>query len=168
MEKRTILSRGDREEAWAIPKMIRTPEDNALIVLQDRQGGDWGKPILPVAVRSTDGGENWGSPQALLPPNFPRMNDCIFKPTGLEDKRLLLSQVPGPGRKNLTLSIGSPDGASWSPITIIDPDPTAYSDICMLPNNQCLVVYESGRKTSRNDLRLAAFNLEWLLAQEKQ
>ena len=82
-EKQTVLARGEDAGAWAIPKLVRTPKGNALIVLQDRQGGDWGKPILPVALRSVDAGQHWSVPRPLLPTDFPRQDDCIFKPTGI-------------------------------------------------------------------------------------
>lgn len=81
--KRLLLDRKDQPGAWAIPKIVKTPKGSALIVLQDRSGGDWGKPIFPVALRSDDAGENWTVPTRLLPDDFPRQDDCIFKPTGI-------------------------------------------------------------------------------------
>ena len=81
--KQIILDRKGQPGAWAIPKMVATPRGNALIVLQDRSGGDWGKPIFPVMIRSEDEGGTWSEPTRLIPDNFPRLEDCIFKPTGI-------------------------------------------------------------------------------------
>jgi len=360
--KQLLLDRKDHPGAWAIPKMVRTPQGNVLIVLQDRSGGDWGKPIFPVALRSENGGKDWSQPMPLLPEGFPRMDDCIFKPTGivcdherskmfvfisraplrkedgspllerdfyrniqetralgrawfvleseddgrtwsppreitdqlihkphwqewspvhsgiqitkgpyrgrlivpvrchcppsdpspefdsqwqtngvlfsddhgrtwtpggttgahfgeasvaeladgslylhqrasfsqkplrwfavsqdggksfsvskqtgqrdapchagittLRDGTLLLSHVPGPGRKDLTLSIGNPSGTEWKACKIVDRSPTAYSDICQVSEDSFLLIYETGQKTSRQNIAMARFNLDWLL-----
>ena len=363
--RQTLLDRGDQPGAWAIPKLVVTPEGAALMVLQDRSGGDWGKPIFPMALRSEDQGATWTEPTALLPEDFPRLDDCIFKPTGvvsdketstifvfisraplrqedgspllerdfyrniqatralgrawfvikstddgrtwsvprevtrqfikrphwqewspvhsgiqlskgpfagrlivpvrchcppsnpsetfdsqwqtngvlysddhgqtwipggttgqhfgeasvveledgsiylhqrasfsqtpqrwfavssdggesfseskltgqrdapchagidrLDDGRLLLSHVPGPGRKNLTLSLGEAKGDSWKQIAIIDTAPTAYSDLRRLNETEFLLIYETGRTTSRQNIAVARFNAAWLRSRE--
>lgn len=83
----------------------------------------------------------------------------------LQDGQLLLSHVPGPGRKNLTLSIGDKRGVKWEPISVIDKNPTAYSDLCMISETEFLLVYETGKTASRKSLGLARFNLNWLRSQ---
>lgn len=360
-DRNLILQRNSKPGAWAIPKITRTPEGNALIVVQDRAGGDWGKPIYPVALRSDDGGKRWTDPVRLIPDDFPRIDRCLFKPTGLvadllksklfvfisrapltkpdgspllerdfyqniqatrrqgrawfvvessddgrswstpkeithqlikkhhwqewspvhsglqiqtgpfkgrlvvpvrchcppsdpsptfdsqwqtngvlfsddhgatwtpggttgahfgeaslvelgdgslylhqrasfsqkpqrwyafstdggvtfseskltgqrdapchagitklADNRLLLSHVPGPGRKNLTLSISDPSGRDWREVFVIDSNPTAYSDLCRLADDSFLLVYETGKTQSRKDIAVARFNASWL------
>ncbi len=47
-EQRVFLERGARPGAFAIPKLVCTPGGTALAVAQDRGGGDWGKPIVPM------------------------------------------------------------------------------------------------------------------------
>ena len=82
-DSRIILGRQDAPGAFAIPKLVLTPAGTALIVAQDRQGGDWGKRIDPILMRSTDGGKTWGAPAPLLPPDFPDMDRYHMKPTGI-------------------------------------------------------------------------------------
>lgn len=86
-ERSALLQRGARPGAWAIPKLTVTPRGTLLVVLQDRKGGDWGKPIFPMLLRSLDGGRSWRGPRELLRADFPRRDDCIFKPTGIVTDR---------------------------------------------------------------------------------
>tara|TARA_R110002167_G_scaffold91458_1_gene246025 strand:+ start:73459 stop:74859 length:1401 start_codon:yes stop_codon:yes gene_type:complete len=50
---------------YAIPKMIVTKKGTALIVLQDRNGGDWGATIDPLIIRSEDHGDTWSTPASI-------------------------------------------------------------------------------------------------------
>ena len=81
-EKQIVLKRTE-SGAYAIPKIIITNNGTAVIVAQDRDGGDWGKKIQPVCLRSTDGGKSWSEPFLLIPDDFPNRNNFILKPTGI-------------------------------------------------------------------------------------
>jgi hypothetical protein len=82
-DKRVILERGERPGAFAIPKMVVTPGGAAVIVAQDREGGDWGKRIDPVCLRSDDGGRTWSGPHLMIPEDFPGRETSHMKPTGI-------------------------------------------------------------------------------------
>jgi len=82
-QQRIILDRDANPGAYAIPKLVVTPEGTAIIVAQDRQGGDWGKPISPFVMRSTDDGDTWSEPASLVPADFPGQKELIIKPTGI-------------------------------------------------------------------------------------
>jgi len=81
--KGTILSRGDEQGAFAIPKIIRTADDGIMIVAQDRQGGDWGSSITPFAIKSSDNGRTWSDIQLLAPDDFFELDSYHYKPTGI-------------------------------------------------------------------------------------
>jgi len=87
-ERRVILAReAGRAGAYAIPKMIVTRAGTALVVLQDRMGGDWGKPITPMVMRSSDGGRTWSRPERTGAP-LDEGGRYHVKPTGIvEDGR---------------------------------------------------------------------------------
>ena len=82
-KKQTILKRKTGSGAFAIPKIVVTPDGTALVVAQDRQGGNWGKRIDPIGLRSTDGGKTWSRPFLLIPENFPNRENFNMKPTGI-------------------------------------------------------------------------------------
>lgn len=82
-KKQIILRREAGPGAFAIPKMVVTADGTALVVAQDRQGGDWGKRIDPIGLRSTDGGKTWSKPFLLIPEDFPGRENFHVKPTGI-------------------------------------------------------------------------------------
>ena len=101
--------------------------------------------------------------------------------TGLEDARchagllrygspdgdvLLLSNVPGPKRVGLTVSVSRDDGKTWQRKKVIHEGHTAYSDIATLSDGTIICVYETGKQTSRRDLAVARFNWEWIVEQK--
>ena len=101
-----------------------------------------------------------------------------MEPSGLQDARchagliamsdsngervFLLSNVPGPGRKELTINLSIDEGRSWQPKRVIEHGPTAYSDLAVLSDGTIVCVFETGEKSSRKDLAIARFNLEWV------
>ena len=189
-KKQIILRRKAEPGAFAIPKMVVTPRGTALIVAQDRQGGDWGKRIDPIGLRSTDGGKTWSQPFPLIPEDFPGRENFHMKPTGIVVDRLknrifvFISRSPLRNRNGepiyerwfyshpqQTRELGrawflvtSDDGGrTWTPKRVIETGHSAYSDVAMLPDRTILCVYETGEQTSRRDLALARFNLAWIL-----
>lgn len=74
-------------------------------------------------------------------------------------------------RHDVSIHISQDDGNTWPLSKIIQPGPSAYSDIAVLPDGSVLCFYESGiepPKIKRNrdwayaNLTLARFNLEWI------
>ena len=63
--ERAIVANQVRGGAYAIPKLLVTSKGTALVLVQDRRGGDWGSPIDPVLYRSEDGGKTWSRPVML-------------------------------------------------------------------------------------------------------
>jgi len=86
LERQIILARGDRPGAFAIPKMVTTATGVAIIVAQERQGGDWGKRIDPIVLRSHDSGRTWSEPRTLYPEK-PGREGFHIKPTGIVHDR---------------------------------------------------------------------------------
>jgi sialidase-1 len=78
-------------------------------------------------------------------------------------------------RQTLAVKLSRDDGSSWVTTRTLEPGPSAYSDLAVLPDGTVLCFYESGRpgatrpNSKRTDwpyarLTLARFNLEWLTA----
>ncbi len=141
------------------------------------------KPDRKVVVYSRDGATGWTKPEfvdALLEPvcmagvvRHPGAPARILfsKPHTLD----LASGLPGkPGerrdRKNLSIKLSDDDGRTWPFNKTLEPGPSAYSDLAVLPDGTMLCFYESGRGPAAKGPRprpyafstLARFKLEWL------
>ncbi|MBL9212975.1 MAG: exo-alpha-sialidase, partial [Opitutaceae bacterium] len=146
-----------------------------------------------VVVFSRDGATGWSRPEfaAALPepicqaslfsyddPAAPGKSRLLFSgPASLE--RADGTATPGSrrDRKNLSVKLSHDDGRTWAATRSLEPGPSAYSDLAVLPDGTILCFYESGRpgatrpNSTRTDwpyarLTLARFNLEWLVAGE--
>jgi sialidase-1 len=65
-------------------------------------------------------------------------------------------------RRNVTIHVSTDQGATWSVKRVLEPGPSAYSDIAVLPNREILCFYESAGKY----LTLARFNLDWVTGEK--
>jgi sialidase-1 len=62
-------------------------------------------------------------------------------------------------REKLTIKLSRDDGATWSKGKVLDPGPSAYSDLALLPTGEVLCLYES-----KDSIVCARFGLDWLAA----
>jgi sialidase-1 len=195
----TIYS-DDQGATWrrgeiAVPNDARTPGTSETIVTEL---GDGRVMLLArthaaahrkVAVFSPDGATGWTQPafvDALLEPvcmsGLCTLPDAQGRPTARvlhsnPDTLDLVARKAKPGerrdRKNLTVKLSPDHGSTWPVSRVLEPGPSAYSDLAVLPEGTILCFFESGRPgatrpgSKREDwpyarLTLARFNLEWL------
>lgn len=62
-------------------------------------------------------------------------------------------------RENLSIKLSRDDGKTWPVNKTLDAEPSAYSDLAVLPDGTVLCLYEA-----KNDIVCARFNLEWVTA----
>jgi sialidase-1 len=119
---------------------------------------------------SADGATGWSAPRfddalwdaicmgsLIAVPKKP--GTLIFATTHnlkLDDKGAWIPGARGQ-RKNLSLNLSRDDGKTWSPAKTLEPGPSAYSDLGVLPDGTIVCFYEKYR-----DLTLARFSLDWL------
>ncbi len=60
-------------------------------------------------------------------------------------------------RENLSIKLSHDDGKTWPVNKTLDPGPSAYSDLAVLPDGTVLCLYEG-----KADVQVARFNLEWI------
>ena len=68
-------------------------------------------------------------------------------------------------RKRLTVKASTDDGLTWPVARVLEPGPSAYSDLAVLPDGTILCLYECGMFETMGDtrsVRLARFDLDWL------
>lgn len=132
-----------------------------------------------LVVTSPDGATNWSTPRfdnALLEPicmggivRYEHGGESLLlfsNPHNLEGGR---EGEPEPGksraRKNVSVKLSRDEGRTWPVNTLIEDGPSAYSDMAVTQEGTILCFYGAGEKLSfaGSALRLARFNLEWLV-----
>lgn len=139
---------------------------------------------------SRDGAHAWSKPEfvpALLEPvcmaglvahpgiATPARPFLVFSnPDSLEAASGRIGDGERVERKNLTLKVSFDDGRTWPVSKVLEPGPSAYSDLAVLPDGTILCFFESGKpgvfragKGARSwpyaSLTLARIDPRWLL-----
>ncbi len=132
-----------------------------------------------LVVTSPDGATAWSTPrfdEALLEPicmaglvryDHGGKSLLLFSnPHNLEGGR---EGEPEPGksraRKNLSIKLSRDEGQTWPVNKLLEDGPGAYSDLAVTHSGMILCFYGRGTKLgfAGSSLRLARFNLDWLL-----
>ncbi|QQL45152.1 sialidase family protein [Sulfuriroseicoccus oceanibius] len=111
---------------------------------------------------SEDGGKTWDSKREIQLID-PKCNGAIIRYTSKKDgyakDRLLFCNAGSQnGRKNLTVRISYDEGKTWSAGKVVDPGPSAYSELTILEDGSIGVLWEPGY----NSIKFARFTLEAL------
>ena len=77
--------------------------------------------------------------------------------------RLLFANPDGTSRTNMTVRLSEDEGVTWPVARIVEPRPSGYSCLAVLPDGTVGLLYECGLASSIETLAFARFNLEWLL-----
>lgn len=80
---------------------------------------------------------------------------------------LLLHSNPNSAAERVALTVrASVDGGRiWTDGRVIDPGPSGYSCMAVLPDGSVGVLYEAGRATELETLTFARFTIDWLLGE---
>jgi sialidase-1 len=74
---------------------------------------------------------------------------------------------------DVTIKLSEDGGRAWPVSKVLQPGPSGYSDLAVLPDGTILCFYESGdphlpkkngRRWAYSFLTVARFNLEWLMS----
>ena len=131
---------------------------------------------------SKDGATGWSAPSAdpaLVEPiceaSIVRLsteaaggrNRILFaNPDNLENASGHAAPGGSRDRKNLSVKLTYDEGKTWPVSRAIEPGPSAYSDLAVLPDGTVLCLFERGAQGGNlhkpTHLSVARFNLEWL------
>ena len=123
-------------------------------------------PNLRRIVRSSDGGDSWGSPSFQAELIDPFVNGEILRYTstldGYDTSRLLFSIPAHPTtRQNLTIFLSYDEGDTWPVTKVLHPGFSAYSSLTVLDDGTIGCFYENG-EYEWYQLCFARFSLDWL------
>jgi sialidase-1 len=129
------------------------------------------KPNRKLVTFSADGARNWSTPvfhpelwepicMASIVAHPSQPGTLLFSnPHSLTPDDSGKKAAPaGKGkRENLSIKLSRDDGRTWPVNRTLEPGPSAYSDLAVLPDGTLLCFYEG-----EDRLTVARFNLEWL------
>ncbi len=156
----TTWHRGD----IAMPSTAEFPDPNETAVVQLADGRvmlnvrTQAKENRRAIVTSKDGATHWSEPHFQEELQDPI---CFASLMRLSRNKLLFANPDDSARKNLTVRISYDEGASWTVKKVLEPGPSAYSDLSVLADGTILCLYETTDSEKRR-LMLARFNEEWL------
>jgi sialidase-1 len=155
------------------PNIVELPDGHVLVTARNSDPRN-----RRVAVSSRDGATGWSKPefiQDLLEPGC--MAGIVSHPgTASRPRPFLLFSNPDTTerahkrRVNVTIKLSEDGGRTWPASKVLQPGPSAYSDLAVLPDGTVLCFYESGdpeapRKHGRpwaySFLTLARFHPDW-------
>ncbi|MFW6107456.1 MAG: sialidase family protein [bacterium] len=114
-------------------------------------------------ARSSDGGQTWSKPGHHHQVYCPTCQASIHR-YAVEPRNILLYSGPGgKGRNNLTVRASTDEGHSWPIARVLQPGPSAYSDLAVLPDGTICCLYETGEQHPYETLTVARFPLDWLM-----
>ncbi|PIX40268.1 MAG: hypothetical protein COZ57_26325 [Armatimonadetes bacterium CG_4_8_14_3_um_filter_66_20] len=130
-----------------------------------------------VVSLSADGAHNWSTPYrdpALLEPVC-FAGFCRHSRQPADARNVILFSNPdnlgktlatwARDRKNLTVKASFDECRTWPASRVLEPNPSGYSDLAVLPDKTILCLYECGMIDHMADsaaLTLARFSLEWV------
>jgi sialidase-1 len=114
---------------------------------------------------SYDGGESFtdfGYDETLVEPicqaSMVRFTD---EKTG-DRNRVLFSNPASTNREKMTVRLSYDECRSWNAGRLLHAGPSAYSELCVVPDMTVGCLYERGQKTPYERITFAQFDLEWL------
>jgi len=129
-------------------------------------------PRCRAVATTVDGGETWSAmrdDETLVEPrnqaSFIRWTD---RRDGHARSRLLFANTAHPeSRENMTVRLSYDEGRSWPVAKVVNPGPTAYGCLSVLPDMAVGLLYEyrglpDGPAPGYERISFARFNLEWL------
>ena len=151
----TLFGSDDHGKTWSAMGDVAPGDESKVVQLADGSlmVNSRIAPGRRFVHRSTDAGKTWRSEADYSLPD-PRCNACIIRyPAGLhgnsKDRLIFCNAASISGRSNLAVRVSEDDGKSWSAGKVIDPGPSAYSEITILKDGSLGVLYEPGYKSIR-------------------
>jgi sialidase-1 len=116
---------------------------------------------------SDDGGMTWTEqrhvPELLEPVCQASLRRFSWPGEGRRSV-LLFANPASTRRERLTVRASFDEGRTWPAARLLDPRPSAYSSLAVLPGGAIGILYEAGEKSPYETLVFGRFTLEWATA----
>jgi sialidase-1 len=114
---------------------------------------------------SRDGGQTWSDvklDETLIEPVCQASIVRLSNTKGSDRGRILFANPASTKRENMTVRISHDECRTWNAGKVLYSGPSAYSDLCVLPDRTIGCLYERGAKHAYETITFARFTLDWL------
>lgn len=121
-----------------------------LLNMRKNNKGEWQAGTCRIAIKSNDEGMTFGEPFVMKDLVEPICNASMinYAPGGRKTKKILFSNpADSLKRVNMTLQVSKNKGRTWKKVCTLTKGPSAYSDLCVMPDGSVTVLYECGEKS---------------------
>jgi sialidase-1 len=141
-------------------------EDGALLLNMRNRSG-WNRRAI---ARSRDGGSTWSPVEYddALVESMCQGSLVTVRRWNEASDRLLFSNPADTWRARMTVRLSRDGGGTWPAARLIHEGPSAYSSLCVLPEGEVGLLYESGEKRPYERITYARFSLRWLAAGDER
>lgn len=157
------------------PNIVELPDGGVLLTARNGHARS-----RRISTTSSNGETDWSTPRFIDELYEPGCMAGIVRHPGSDEIKgplLLFSNAQTTerkhsGRRNLTIHLSRDHGMTWPVSRVLEPGPSAYSDLAVLPDGQILCCFEDGsgppvqkrkRDWAYTRISVARFNFEWLL-----
>ncbi len=166
-----VIYSDDFGKSWEIGGRTPSAGFNECQVIELKDGRlllnmrNYRRKFLRAVSTSNDGGITWSAvsfDSTLVGPvcqaSLVRCPGCINGKAGV----LFSNPADSTRRMNMTVRLSTTEGKTWPYRRLIEPGPSAYSCLAVLPSGDFGCLYECGPDSLYQKIRMARFNLSWL------
>jgi hypothetical protein len=167
-----VIYSDDHGQTWQLGGSAPCPEVNECEVVELSDGRlllnmrnyDARTPARQIAW-SADGGQTWTGQRhdpELVEPVCQASLRRYSWPNNGRPGIILFSNPASRKRESMTVRASFDDGRSWPVRRLVEPGPSAYSCLAVLPDGTVGLLYEAGVKSPYEGITLARFSVDWL------
>jgi sialidase-1 len=167
-----VIYSDDHGQNWRRGGAAPNPEVNECEVVELENGRlllnmrnyERTNPTRQIAL-SADGGESWTDQK-----HDPELSDPICQaslrryswPNAVAASVILFANPASRTRERMTVRASFDEGRTWPVRRLIEPGPSAYSCLAILPDGGIGLLYETGAKSAYEQITFARFMANWL------
>jgi sialidase-1 len=167
-----VIYSDDHGETWQLGGSTPNNQVNECEVVELESGHlllnmrnyDASKPTRQTAL-SADGGETWAgqthAPELVDPVCQASIRRYAWPEAGRPGV-ILFANPASRQRERMTVRASFDDGRTWPAHRLIEPGPSAYSCLSVLPGGEVGLLYETGTKSPYEEIQLARFSMDWV------
>lgn len=168
-----VIYSDDHGQTWHLGGVAPNPQVNECELVEVNDGHlllnmrnyDRAHPTRQAAW-SADGGQSWSGQQHVPELIEPICQASIRRhswPKADQAGIVLFSNPASDKRANMTIRASFDEGRTWPVARVLDPGPSAYSCLSVLPEGDVGLLYEKGMRSPYEEIAFARCPIGWLI-----